>query len=78
MTVWGVAVVGTIDNFLRPMFMQGSSMNTVIVFFSLLGGLQVFGLIGLIYGPLVFAITLVLFRIYENEFSGFLDAQDNL
>ena len=77
MLVWGVVVVGSIDNLLRPMFMQGASMSTVVVFFSLIGGLQVFGLIGLIYGPLVFAITLVLFRLYEAEFAGFLDSQDS-
>jgi predicted PurR-regulated permease PerM len=77
LVVWGVVVVGSIDNFLRPMFMQGASMSTVVVFFSLIGGLQVFGLIGLIYGPLVFSITLVLFRLYEAEFAGFLDSQDS-
>ena len=77
MLAWGVVVVGSIDNFLRPLFMQGASMTTVVVFFSLLGGLQVFGLIGLVYGPIVFAITLVLFKLYEKEFSGFLDQQDN-
>ncbi len=77
LVVWGVVVVGSIDNFLRPLFMQGSSMNTVVVFFSLIGGLQVFGLMGLIYGPLVFSVALVLFRLYEREFSTFLDSQDN-
>ncbi|CSC61429.1 permease [Vibrio cholerae] len=35
-----------------------------------------FGLIGLIYGPLIFAITMVLFNIYEEEFRSFLDQQD--
>ena len=78
MLLWGALVVGSIDNFLRPLFMQGSSMSTVVVFFSLIGGLQVFGLMGLIYGPLVFAVALVLFKIYEKEFSGFLDSQDSL
>ncbi|NCF19217.1 MAG: AI-2E family transporter [Haliea sp.] len=76
MVFWGAVVVGSIDNFLRPLFMQGASMNTVVVFFSLIGGLQLFGLIGLIYGPLIFSITLVFFRLYESEFSEFLDAQD--
>ena len=76
MLFWGVIVVGSIDNFLRPMFMQGASMNTVVVFFSIIGGLQLFGLAGLIYGPIIFSITLVFFRLYENEFSEFLDAQD--
>jgi predicted PurR-regulated permease PerM len=77
MVIWGVLVIGSIDNFLRPLFMQGASMNTVVVFFSLIGGLQVFGLIGLIYGPLIFSIALVLFNLYEREFSDFLDSQDS-
>lgn len=77
MLLWGVLVVGSIDNFLRPMFMQGASMNTVVVFFSLIGGLQVFGLVGLIYGPLIFSIALVLFKLYEREFSRFLDSQNS-
>ena len=74
---WGVVVVGSIDNFVRPMFMQGAgSMNTVVIFFSLLGGLHVFGLMGLLYGPLIFALTLVLFHLYETECQAFLDKQD--
>jgi predicted PurR-regulated permease PerM len=76
MVFWGAVVVGSIDNFLRPLFMQGASMNTVVVFFSLIGGLQMFGLMGLIYGPLIFSIALVFFRMYEKEFAEFLDAQD--
>ncbi|MGS0730792.1 AI-2E family transporter, partial [Shewanella sp. 0m-11] len=50
--VWGVVVIGSIDNFLRPWLMQGNTgMSTLLLFFSLLGGLQLFGLIGLVYGP---------------------------
>ena len=74
---WGVLVVGSIDNFLRPLFMQGSSsMHTITIFFALLGGMHVFGLAGLLYGPIIFAVTLVLFRLYEQEFREFLDYQD--
>lgn len=77
LAVWSIAIVGSIDNLLRPFLMQGSAgMNTLMIFFSLLGGLQLFGLIGLIYGPLVFAITIVLFNMYEEEFKNFLDQQD--
>lgn len=75
--LWGVLVVGSIDNFLRPLFMQGSSsMHTIIIFFALLGGIHAFGLAGLLYGPIIFAVTLVLFRLYEQEFKAFLDYQD--
>lgn len=77
LALWGVLVIGGIDNFVRPLFMQGaSSLNTLLLFFSLLGGLNSFGLMGLLYGPLIVALTLVLFRLYEHEFSPFLDRQD--
>ncbi|UJF19075.1 AI-2E family transporter [Vibrio sp. SS-MA-C1-2] len=77
MVIWGIAVVGSIDNLLRPLLMQGSSsMSTLLIFFSLLGGIQLYGLLGLIYGPIIFAVTLVLFRLYETEFHDFLVSQD--
>ncbi|WWE58148.1 AI-2E family transporter [Parasalinivibrio latis] len=77
LVVWGVVVVGSIDNFLRPLLMQGNSgMSTLLIFFSLLGGLHLFGLMGLIYGPIIFAVTIVLFRLYETEFETFLEQQD--
>jgi len=69
--------VGMIDNFIRPLFMQGSSdMSTLLIFFSILGGMQYFGLIGLLYGPLIFGLTLVLLYIYSIEFEPFLKFQD--
>jgi len=77
MVGWGALVVGSIDNFLRPLFMQGAAMSTLLIFFSLLGGIHLFGLMGLLYGPLIFSITLVLFKLYEQEFAQFLDSQDN-
>ncbi|GHG74683.1 AI-2E family transporter [Alishewanella longhuensis] len=78
LAVWGIVVVGSIDNILRPILMQGSSqMSTLLIFLSLLGGLQLFGLIGLIYGPIIFALTMVLLRLYTIEFKDFLEKQDN-
>lgn len=77
MTAWGALVVGSIDNFVRPLFMAGASMSTLMIFFALLGGIHLFGLMGLLYGPLIFSITLVLFKLYEQEFEQFLDSQDN-
>ncbi len=41
------------------------------------GGLQLFVLIGLIYGPIIFALTMVLLRLYTIEFKDFLERQDN-
>jgi len=77
MTVWCVLIVGMIDNLLRPIFMSGSAgMSTVLIFFSILGGIGYFGLTGLLYGPLVFGITMVLLYIYNLEFEVFLAQQD--
>ena len=76
--VWGILVIGSIDNFVRPLVMQGNSgMNTLLIFFSLIGGIQVFGLLGLIYGPLIFGLCLALFGLYETEFADFLEYQDD-
>ncbi|WP_445424774.1 MULTISPECIES: AI-2E family transporter [unclassified Alishewanella] len=78
LAAWGIIVVGSIDNVLRPILMQGSSnMSTLLIFLSLIGGIQLFGLIGVIYGPIIFALTLVLLRLYTIEFKSFLEKQDN-
>ncbi len=75
---WCVIVVGMIDNFVRPLFMQGAAdMSTFLIFFSIIGGLKYFGLMGLLYGPLIFGLTMVLLYIYSLEFETFLNQQDS-
>ena len=77
LVIWCVIVVGGIDNFVRPLFMQnGSEMNTLLIFFSILGGINSFGLMGLLYGPLLFGLALVLLYIYSIDFKGFLSELD--
>ncbi len=54
--VVGVGVIGTVDNFLRPLLLSGrTTMNGLLVFISLLGGMAAFGFIGLVIGPVVIA-----------------------
>jgi predicted PurR-regulated permease PerM len=77
LVIWCIIIVGGIDNFLRPLFMQnGSEMNTLLIFFSILGGISSFGLLGLLYGPLLFGLALVLLYIYDIEFKPFLSDLD--
>lgn len=60
--LWGVLVVSSVDNFLRPLFIgKGVQMSTLLVFLGLFGGLLAFGLVGIFIGPLV--ITLFLFLL---------------
>jgi predicted PurR-regulated permease PerM len=73
LTLWSVLVVGTLDNFLRPVLMKGGSeMSVLWMFFAVLGGLQLFGMPGLVYGPIVFGLCQVLLRLYQVEFGGML------
>ena len=58
---WGALVVGTVDNFLRPKLVgKRAHLHELLVFFSVIGGLKVFGFLGLILGPVVLAITIAL------------------
>ncbi len=79
LAVWCFGVVGMIDNFLRPVLMGGRvGMSTVVLFFAILGGLRLFGPIGIVYGPLIFGLCAVCFYIYELENKSFLAQQDRL
>jgi predicted PurR-regulated permease PerM len=63
--VLGLTIVGSIDNFLRPMILSGrAQMNGLLMFISLLGGVSAFGLLGIVIGPLVAAIVSGLFDAY--------------
>ncbi len=65
--VVGVAVIGSIDNFVRPAILSGrAQMNGLLMFISLLGGVSVFGLLGLVLGPLITAIVIALFEAYAG------------
>jgi predicted PurR-regulated permease PerM len=54
-----------VDNVLRPMLLSGRAhMNGLIIFVSLLGGLSVFGLLGIVLGPILVVTALALLTIY--------------
>jgi predicted PurR-regulated permease PerM len=68
LVVFEVAVVGSVDNVLRPWLIKGRvQMHTLLIFFSILGGISTFGIFGVILGPLVFAIGLTFFELYLLE-----------
>jgi predicted PurR-regulated permease PerM len=71
--LWCVLVVGLLDNFLRPYLMQGQSgMSALVLFFAILGGIRLFGPIGIVYGPLIFGLCAVILYIYRIENSAAL------
>jgi predicted PurR-regulated permease PerM len=70
---WCAAVVGTIDNVLRPMLVgKDARMPDLLILVGTLGGLFLFGPIGFIAGPLVFGLFLTVWEIYGAAFRDIL------
>jgi predicted PurR-regulated permease PerM len=69
LAIWGVIVVGTVDNVIKPLLAKrGMHMHGAIVFFALIGGLTAFGTVGLLAGPLIVSFFLALVRIYQRDY----------
>jgi len=69
--LYGVFVISMVDNILRPIIISGrTKMPTLAVFFSVLGGIKFFGLIGFIMGPLVLALFVSVFEIFKHTGGG--------
>ncbi len=64
----GAVPIGMIDNFLRPKLVgEKTRLHELLIFFSVLGGLQVFGVLGIVMGPVVVVITLTLIDILRHS-----------
>lgn len=62
----GIFIISMVDNILRPLIVQGKTrMPTILIFFSIIGGIKLFGFIGFIMGPLVLALFISLFEIFR-------------
>jgi predicted PurR-regulated permease PerM len=58
-------VIGLMDNFVRPLIISGrAEMSTLLIFIGVLGGIEVFGLLGVVLGPIIVAITATLLGVY--------------
>jgi predicted PurR-regulated permease PerM len=66
---FGFGVVGTCDNIFRMMLAKRiGDVHPLITIFGVIAGVSLFGFIGLIFGPLLIALFIVLIKIYFNEF----------
>jgi len=67
--IWGVFIVGLSDNFLR-IFVQKyfDETHPLITIFGVIVGLKLFGFIGLLFGPILISLFLLLLRIYTEEY----------
>jgi len=67
--VWGtLVVVGVSDYLIRPRLVAGrGTMPALLTFTALFGGVEVFGLLGLVLGPIVMSLSLALLKIYARH-----------
>jgi predicted PurR-regulated permease PerM len=67
--VYGASIVMNIDNFLRPKLVSGrTKVHPVLILIGVLGGLRVFGFIGMLVGPLILAMLTALIKFYEQHY----------
>jgi predicted PurR-regulated permease PerM len=77
LALWGVLVVSSIDNLVRPLFIsQATKMPLILVFFGVLGGVVSFGFIGAFLGPALLAMALALWNEWTvDEVAGIQSAK---
>jgi len=69
LVVWGVIVVGGVDNILRPLiYRRFSAIHPLITLIGAIGGVAAFGLLGLLIGPLALSYFFELIRMYREEY----------
>jgi predicted PurR-regulated permease PerM len=70
MVLWGILAIGLIDNVVRPLVVGNKAdMPFFWLFFAILGGLDAFGIKGLILGPLILGLMPVLLDIYRSRYT---------
>ena len=66
--VWGICVVSTADNVIRPLVISGATqIPFLLIMFGVLGGLASFGMVGLFVGPVILAVLLAIWREWLHE-----------
>jgi len=67
----GVFVISSVDNFLRPLLVGArTKIHPLLLFFAVIGGIQAFGMIGIIAGPLIVTLCVTLVEIYAGGNNG--------
>lgn len=71
LALWGTLLVSLPDNFLKPLLIgRKAKLPTLFLFLGILGGLQVYGFLGILFGPLIVTLLTVFIQIYREEYAG--------
>lgn len=67
--LYGFLIMGSVDNIARMWFLKAiNQTHPIITLFGVIAGLQLFGFIGFVFGPILIAMFIMLLRIYHKEF----------
>lgn len=73
LALWGAVVVGLVDNILRPLIVgRDAKLPDLIVLVSILGGIGMFGVMGIVLGPVLAAMLDTMLGIYRRVFAQWL------
>ena len=68
--IYGIVVVGSTDNLIRLYVLQKlDNVHPLITLIGVIVGIPLFGFIGLIFGPLLVSLSLIIVRIYKKEYA---------
>jgi predicted PurR-regulated permease PerM len=77
LALWGILIVGNVDNVIRPtVFRRWAQIHPFITIIGAFAGINYFGLLGLIIGPLAISYFFELIRMYREEYLQDEDAAD--
>jgi predicted PurR-regulated permease PerM len=66
-------IVGSLDNFLRPILVgKDTKMHELMIFFGTLGGIFMFGIAGIVIGPLIASLFITIWELYGIAFNDYL------
>ena len=66
LAVWGIVIVGLVDNIMIPYFYsRGVKIHPILILVSVLGGILTFGPLGFLYGPLILSLFFTLLEMYQ-------------
>jgi P-type Ca2+ transporter type 2C len=66
--LWGLFVISTVDNVIRPLVISGAGrIPFLVVLFGVFGGLTAFGVIGLFLGPIILSVLLAVWKAWLKQ-----------
>jgi predicted PurR-regulated permease PerM len=69
LALYGACVISTVDNILKPLIIgEGTRIPVFLLFFTILGGLRVYGFLGILLGPIILALGMAFLSIYRDVY----------